>query len=68
MLLMFNFHYTYIQCCGQKECTPSRHWMHARNQDFTLGGALLGEGSGDRLGHQRVQGSARWGDRLAKPL
>ena len=30
------------------------------------GGALLGEWSGDRLGPQWVQGSARWGDRGAK--
>ena len=44
-----------------------RVMLQARIQDFTLGGALLGEGSGDRLGGpQRVQGSAWWGDRGAK--
>ena len=32
----------------------------ARIHDLTIGGALLGEGSGDRLGPQRVQDSA-WG-------
>jgi len=34
--------------------------------DFYVRGerdALLGEGSGARLGPHRVQGSARWGDR-----
>ena len=31
----------------------------ARIQDFTAEGALLGEGPGDRLDPQRVQGSAR---------
>jgi hypothetical protein len=31
----------------------------ARIHDFTLGGALLGEGFGDRLAPQRVQDSAR---------
>ena len=41
--------------------------LHARVQDFTLGGALLGEGSGDRLGPQRVQDSARWETGAAKP-
>ena len=34
----------------------------ARIQEFTLVGApWIGEGSGDRQGPQRVQGSARWG-------
>ena len=36
--------------------------MQARIQEFTLVGApWIGEGSGDRQGPQRVQGSARWG-------
>ena len=36
----------------------------ARIQEFTLVGApWIGDGSGDRQGPQRVQGSARWGAR-----
>ena len=37
--------------------------IQARIKDFKLGGALLGEGFGDSIGPQRIQGSARWGDR-----
>ena len=36
--------------------------VQARIQEFTLGGApWIGEGSWDRQGPQRVQGSALWG-------
>jgi hypothetical protein len=41
--------------------------LQARIQDFTLGGALLGEESGFRLGPHRFQGSARRGDRGEAP-
>ena len=41
-------------------CTIVYHYQ-ARIQEFTLGVApWIGEGSGDRQGPQRVQGSAQW--------
>ena len=43
---------TFKSCCA----------CQARIQEFTLVGApWIGEGSGDRQGPQRIQGSARWG-------
>ena len=45
-------------CSGPYAHGPNQ----ARIQDFTLGGALLREESGD-LGPQQVQGSTLWGDR-----
>ena len=41
--------------------------VQARIQEFTLVDApWIGEGSGDRQGPQRVQGSARWGAPVGK--
>ena len=57
MLTSANWNLVQVVQAENESCS-----YQARIQEFTLGGApWIGEGSDDRQGPQRVQGSARWG-------